>query len=70
MTTPRTHYLIELSKLIGRLGYALDSGDTQAYLGILTQIKTLTEQSIIANTPRLPFVIRDDPFYRDEDDDL
>jgi hypothetical protein len=67
MTSPKLHYLIELAKLIGRLGYSLDAGDTSAYLGILHQIKGLTEHSIRANTPHAPFRVVD--ILEDSDDD-
>lgn len=67
MTSPRVHYLLELTKLIGRLGFALDSGDTSAYLGILRSIRDLTDKSIVANAPRAPFRVVD--ILEDSDDD-
>ena len=70
MITPKTHYLIELTKLIGRLGHALELDDTAAYLGILRQIRELTDRSIQANLPRLPFRVVDILDNADDDDEL
>ena len=67
---PRIIYLLELTKLIGRLGYALSANDTGAFLNLLHQIRDLTSASIIANTPRLPFRVVDDVIFDEGDDDL
>ena len=65
---PKIHYLLELTKLVGRLGYALSADDTLAFIGILTNIRTLTEKSIEANRPRMRMRISDPiPDYEDED---
>ena len=63
---PKIHYLLELSKLVGRLGYALDLNDNAAFLGILHQIRTLTDKVITASTPRLFRVV---DILEDADDD-
>jgi hypothetical protein len=67
--TPQTLYLLELAKLIGRLGYALESGDLPAYRGILRNIKDLTDTSLRAHTPPLPFTVIDDVLFDTGDDD-
>jgi len=67
--TPQIHYLVELTKLIGRLGYTLETGDLNAYRGILRSIRDLTDTSLRTHAPRLPFTVIDDTPFDDGDDD-
>lgn len=66
---PKIRYLLELSKLIGRLGYALEADDTKAFCGILELIKDLTAKAIIANRVRIPMRVVD-IFDGIDDDEL
>lgn len=60
---PRLLFLIEFTKLLGRLGQAASNGDTHGFLGIITLVRKLcdtTEQN-------LTFKVLDDEV---SDDDL
>lgn len=68
--SPKVHYLLELAKLVGRLGYSLEANDTLAFIGILTQIEKLTTTTVQNVRPRMQMRIPDDPrFDYDTDDD-
>jgi len=67
--TPQIHYLLELAKLLGRLSHCIAANDTPAFLGILGNIKYITDKTIAKSTPRQPFRYIDDSHFFDVDDD-